>query len=403
VRLPRKAPAAGAPLRFAILSSCVEPWGGSEELWWQAACALRARGHRVDVLKTKLSEEHPRIRELRARGCSVRDIGRTGFRLAAMATAVLPAQHEMVPERRQMIVAAAALLRRRADLAIVSQGQNFDGHHLALVCTWLRIPYIIVSQKATEMHWPADWARPYASRVFATARHAIFVSEHNLRLTERQLGAALPRAVVLRNPVLAAGEGALPWPDQNGGLRLACVARLYPAEKGQDLLLEALAEQRWRERPLHVDFYGDGLQREGLARMARHLGVERVTFMGHTDAIEDVWRTHHGLVLPSRAEGLPLALVEAMRCGRVPIVTDVGGNAEVVQDPTTGFVAAGATVAHFADALERAWEAREQWRSIGDAAAERIAALVPDGGESPLAEMAIAEARAGPNVASQCA
>ena len=62
-------------LRFAILSSCVDSWGGSEELWWQAACTLRQRGHEVDVFKTKMLADHPRIRELRALGCSVQ-VGR---------------------------------------------------------------------------------------------------------------------------------------------------------------------------------------------------------------------------------------------------------------------------------------------------------------------------------------
>jgi glycosyltransferase involved in cell wall biosynthesis len=380
-------------VRFAILSSCVEPWGGSEEMWWQAARSLRARGHHVDVFKTKVPERHGRIRALRAMGCSVRDIDRVGFRAAAAANAVLPERHELVAERRQMLAVAAALARRRPRLAIVSQGQNFDGHHLALACHWLRVPYLLVSQKATEMHWPADWARPYAARVFGAARRSIFVSEHNLRLTERQIGATIERGVVLRNPVLVGRDGPLPWPEQNGALRLACVARLYPAEKGQDLLIEALAADRWRERPVHVDFYGEGLQGEVLAGMARHLGVERVSFLGQTTNIEDVWRTHHGLVLPSRAEGLPLALVGAMMCGRVPIVTDVGGNAEVVHDPGTGFVAAGPTVAAVDDALERAWAARDEWRSIGAAAARRIASLVPEDGESPLADMAVAEVR----------
>ena len=383
----------GAPLRFTILSSCIEPWGGSEELWWQAAVALRLRGHHVDVLKTKVPDEHERVRALRAHGCIVRDIDRLGFRAASAANALLPARHELVTERRQMLAAAPLLGRRRPHLAIVSQGQNYDGHHLALVCQWLRIPYIVVSQKATEMHWPADWARPYASRVFTGARRVVFVSEHNRRLTERQVGHEIPRATVLRNPVLVPRDGPLPWPEQNGALRLACVARLYPAEKGQDLLLEALAGDRWRERPLHVDFYGDGLQRELLEGMARHLGVERVAFKGYTQHIEEVWRTHHGLVLPSRAEGLPLALVEAMMCGRVPIVTDVGGNAEVVEDPGTGFVAAGPTARAVDEALERAWAARERWSAIGAAASRRIAALVPDEGESPLAGMALAEAR----------
>ena len=391
--LPRKVTAGETSLRFAILSSCVEPWGGSEELWWQAAVALRLGGHRVDVLKTKVPEGHPRIQALRAHGCTVRDIDRAGFRTASAANVLLPARQELVTERRQMLAAAALLSRRRPHLAIVSQGQNFDGHHLALACHWLRIPYLIVSQKATEMHWPADWARPYASRVFTAARRAIFVSQHNLRLTERQVGHRIERATVLRNPVLVSREGPLPWPEQNGALRLACVARLYPAEKGQDLLLEALAADRWRDRPLHVDFYGEGLQRDVLERMARHLGVERVSFPGHTQDIEAMWRSHHGLVLTSRAEGLPLALVEAMMCGRVPIVTDVGGNAEVVQDPATGFVAAGPTAAAVDEALERAWARREEWSAIGAAASRRIAELVPDEGESPLADMALAEAR----------
>lgn len=384
-----------AAVRFAVLSSCIEPWGGSEEMWWQAAMSLRARGHRVDVLKTKVPEEHPRIRALRASGCSVRDIDRTGFRVAAAATAILPESQEMVAERRQMIAAAAALARRRPHVAIVSQGQNFDGHHLALACHYLRIPYILVSQKASETHWPADWARPFAERVFTAARRSIFVSEHNLRLTERQVGGPVPRAEVLRNPVLVARDGPLPWPEQNGALHLACVARLYPADKGQDVLLEVLAGDRWRERPVHVTFCGDGQQREVLTAMARRLGLSRVTFAGQVDRIEDVWRGHHGLVLPSRAEGLPLALVEAMMCGRVPIVTDVGGNAEVVEDPQTGFVARAATVAEVDAALERAWAAREDWRAIGLAAARRITALVPEEGESPLAEMALAEATGG--------
>jgi hypothetical protein len=52
----------------------------------------------------------------------------------------------------------------------------------------------------------------------------------------------------------------------------------------------------------------------------------------------------HALVLTSRCEGLPLSLVEAMLSGRVPIVTDVGGNREVVNE-ACGFLAASASEA----------------------------------------------------------
>ena len=66
-----------------------------------------------------------------------------------------------------------------------------------------------------------------------------------------------------------------------------------------------------------------------------------------------------------------------MMSGRVPIVTNAGGNAEVVDDGVTGFIAAGATEDTLDEAMERAWGRREEWRGIGDAAATRIRELVP--------------------------
>ena len=78
-----------------------------------------------------------------------------------------------------------------------------------------------------------------------------------------------------------------------------------------------------------------------------------------------IWKENHILVLPSRYEGLPLVLVEAMWCGRPAVVTDVGGNAELCRDRQTGFVAQSATLASVAEAMERAWEARSDLEADG--------------------------------------
>jgi glycosyltransferase involved in cell wall biosynthesis len=85
-----------------------------------------------------------------------------------------------------------------------------------------------------------------------------------------------------------------------------------------------------------------------------------------------VWAEHHALVLPSRHEGMPLAVVEAMLCGRVCIVTDVAGNTEFIDDGVTGFVAPAPTASLFRDALERAWDRRGEWRQVGAAAARAV-------------------------------
>ena len=82
-------------------------------------------------------------------------------------------------------------------------------------------------------------------------------------------------------------------------------------------------------------------------------------------------------MLPSRFEGLPLSLVEAMLCARPAVATNVAGNTEVIEDGETGFVAAAPTAGHLDEAMERAWRHRGDWRSMGVEAARRIRRLVP--------------------------
>jgi glycosyltransferase involved in cell wall biosynthesis len=111
--------------------------------------------------------------------------------------------------------------------------------------------------------------------------------------------------------------------------------------------------------------------------MVARLGLDRVSFAGFTTRPEEIWGDHHGLILPSHCEGLPLTLVEAMLSARVAIVTPAGGNAEVLSDGETGFMAAAISEVHLDEALERAWARRAEWRAIGQAASARIRALVP--------------------------
>ena len=104
--------------------------------------------------------------------------------------------------------------------------------------------------------------------------------------------------------------------------------------------------------------------------------ISATSFEGQTADLTSIWKEHHALVLPSRAEGLPLALVEAMMCGRPCVVTKVGGNAKVVEDGITGFLAAPDEDSIDA-ALEEAWARRGELREMGQRAALRIRELVP--------------------------
>jgi glycosyltransferase involved in cell wall biosynthesis len=74
---------------------------------------------------------------------------------------------------------------------------------------------------------------------------------------------------------------------------------------------------------------------------------------------------------------MPLVLVEAMLCGRPCIVTNVGGNAELVEDNVSGFIASAPNEACLDEAMERAWARRDEWQEIGEAAGRRVRTVVP--------------------------
>lgn len=200
--------------------------------------------------------------------------------------------------------------------------------------------------------------------IYQSAVKCFFVSRHNLELTEQQIGVALPNAQVVFNPFAVPFENHIARAP-SGKIKLACIAGLFLPDKGQDILLRVLAQEKWKRRDVEATFFGEGVNKQALIEMARLLDVQNVKFAGHVPDIAGVWKDYHALALPSRSEGLPLALVEAMLCGRPAIVTDAGGSAAIFEDNVTGFIARAPAAAAFDEAIERAWTRRGEWEQIG--------------------------------------
>ena len=181
-----------------------------------------------------------------------------------------------------------------------------------------------------------------------------------------------------RNPFNASYDVVCPWPDKPESLSLACVARLEFDAKGQDVLIDTLGMPKWRERPVSVTLYGAGRNQKVMEALIAQEKVTSVTFGGFQSDIAALWANHHALIMPSRYEGLPLSQVEAMLCGRPCIVTDVPGNAELIEDGVTGFVAIAPKPAALDLALERAWERRGELQAMGQVARSRARTLIPE-------------------------
>ncbi|WP_058553687.1 glycosyltransferase [Thiohalocapsa sp. ML1] len=139
-----------------------------------------------------------------------------------------------------------------------------------------------------------------------------------------------------------------------GEPRLVLVARLVE-QKGVDLLLEAFARVAGALPDWQLDLVGDGPLRERLAERARSLDlVGRVHFHGHRqDPFPFLYRASV-FVLPSRFEGMPNALLEALGAGLPAIVSDASpGPLELIRDGETGLVVATDDVDALAGAIRR--------------------------------------------------
>jgi len=369
-------------MRIAFVSGMSgHPWGGSEVLWSQAALRLRAAGHEVFASVASWPETPEPIRQLRDAGIQIDERKWVSAILPRRVVAKFlrqPPKHPGWEPCWQRITAF------QPDLVCLSNGAVSCCLEWAKRCQAAGIPYVQVAQANHEQWWPDDASATTLLAAYAGARKSYFVSQGNLSLFEAQVGARLANAEVVRNSFNVSWHAAPAWPAENGTLKLACVGRLEPAAKGQDLLFQVLALDKWRERPLQVTLFGSGPNAAGLQRLARlQRLVERVHFAGQVADVEQIWRSHHALVLPSRYEGLPLAAVEAMLCGRLVIVTDVAGNRELVEDNVNGFIAAAPTVLLLDEALERAWQRQTDWQAMGRAARQRAEQIIP---QDPVGE-----------------
>jgi glycosyltransferase involved in cell wall biosynthesis len=370
-----------------IAANYGERWGGSEPLWSGAAEKLVRQGNEVRVSVKDWGKPVPQIEHLRSAGCQI-------FYRRYEAPRFIRRQVQKIFSSRPYELDHVRSAGRGVDLVVISQGSNTDGLAWMEASGMAGYKYAVIAQGAVLYWWPEDDIAERLAESYEKASASYFVSQANLNLSRRQFGAALSKAKVVRNPFNVPYDAQPPWPtDSLEGLALACVGRLDIVTKAQDVLLEVLSLPRWRERKVHLSLIGQGPNERGLRRIVEQLKLTNVEFLGYQSNIERVWSKHHALVLPSRFEGMPLTVVEAMLCGRVCIATEVGGNKELIQDGRNGFLAKAATVELLDEAMNRAWDARGRLKEMGRVAARDVRAWVsPDPAEDFVRELtALAE------------
>lgn len=211
-----------------------------------------------------------------------------------------------------------------------------------------------------------------ADEMAGKAKALFFNSRWIKSLAEQQIGREMLNAVYFQ---IRPGEECrlVEWPEPTAEVRLAMVTRLDCGVKGIDLAVKALAEVNRDGVRARLDIFGEGEDRDCLAALIHAVGADAsVRLMGAVGDVSRVWHDHELLLMPSRTEGLGLAMLEAMSCGRPVLRTPLGGCEEWIEDGVNGFVCPRADVAALVQTIERALAVRERWHEMGLAAHAKI-------------------------------
>lgn len=346
--------------------------GASESLWIETATRMAKQGWEVRAAVCWVKFSPVRVAALQEAGVKVHWLFQPGL-LWRLKRKLRPSYQFHLREIRRLAGSAA-----ETSLVLVSQGNDHSCLPWLEACHDAGLKAAVVTHGISAGDWPSDHVAARLGVAFSRLCASFWVSRRNQFDFELQIGVHLPHGSLAWNPIKIPVGTLVPWPTSEEPWKIACVARMQARPKGHDLLLQALALPHWQARPLHVSFFGAGENQNGMERLADLLGIrDRVHFFGHVDNVENIWREHHMVAQPSRNEGMPMSLVEALMCGRPALVTDVAGHTELITDGVNGFVAEAPTVRHIDAALQRAWARREQWHEMGDTAAKQVRTWVP--------------------------
>jgi glycosyltransferase involved in cell wall biosynthesis len=327
------------PIRVCLATALFPPTiGGEERHASMLAEALRRRGHAVTVVTQQVADV-PRgeIAE--------------GVRVERVIRPV-----RVGPFFGPSYVAGLArflLTHRRAFDIIQTTYVYWDAVAVALLKPFLTsrlLVRLVVAGPGGDLDrflgmrlWPltATWDRSSLDRlvqlVVRRADGFLCLNAKAQREIER-LGVPQSHCHVVPNGIEVSRFVTIPRVASAGEEKVLCVARLVP-QKGIDVLLRAFVRVRAEAGNARLAVLGEGPERQRLARMAAELGLgDAVEFRGAVKDIAVHLATAGVFALPSRFEGLPLALLEAMAAGLPVVATDVDGNADVVRDGVDGLL-----------------------------------------------------------------
>src|SRR5204863_9293069 len=258
----------------------------------------------------------------------------------------------------RMALGVQSVLRRWRPSIVQTHGYKATAVAYLLRQLWLPWPWIGFFHGFTTEDLKSRFYQWVEQRLLGAAERIVVMSHAQARALRH----GSRRVRIISNAVLVPPPAGDPWERDRlaaiaGSLRrpiVGVLGRVSP-EKGVDLFLDACAVLARRGLAFSALVAGDGPERARLEAQCRRLGLEScVRFLGRVDNVDVMYSNLDLVVLPSRYEGLPNTMLEAMQADVPVVATAVGAVPEVIGTSCAARVVEPRSVTALADAMERA-------------------------------------------------
>jgi len=352
-------------MKLAFYSSIGIPWGGSEVLWTDAALKALNQNHEILISVFDWPQQHSRINELKKNGARI--IYRRTF---------FPSIFERFKKKVLNIFLKTGnkytyheyFNEFNADHIFfnLSGGDEIaiDRNDLFVFIKQTKIPYSVFYHSLSTKKYLNEEESSNFRFVLNKSSNNFFTSDMQIELLKNQLNCTINNAMILNHPLREIYfEKDIVIKDH---VDLGIIGSLITRWKGQDIVINILSKEKWRNLKFTLNIYGDGPDKEDLIMLIKNKGLKnKVRIHEYVDDVNKIFSENDLILIPSKQDSGPIVLFEAMLAGKPVVGSNMGAIPDYLKTGYNGILSTGIDEDAFELAFELALKNKTKWRSWG--------------------------------------
>lgn len=341
-------------------------WGGSEEQWFRLALWMAKKNYDVSVSCFDWEEKREKLDALQKAGVKL---------------FLLPSKNKSVVAKWKLQQLVNKIPFENYDFVFINQGGFEDISHSPFKNVYKRCKkYVTSSHNYNENGKLSERRKNLLQKWFSNAALNIGDSQKIFDTLNVVYGITVLSQKVIYNPIgfSVNTRETLSAYEKKGITVFIMLAAFDINRKSQDILIKALATDKWKSRNWQLHLYGQGKDLPLLEKIVLENKLEqKIIFKGHTNDVASALNESDLCLQITKLDAMPISVTEAMAMAKPCVVSKVGDMPVWVKHEFNGFLSEAVTIEAIDVVLETAWQQKNKWMEMGKRAFATFQQLYP--------------------------